>query len=616
MITEPTLVHPRYVSPTTGDSLPLEDAVLRDVKESMSGVIEICGPKGSGKSHAIAFLQEILPQGVVVGQEGTLIPDPNVGRDECVLMEVDEHSRAHLRQIQRYNLAPWGTDEIIEYCLAAHPDLCPELPQRILASPDIGLLNGRAELHSLVISAYAQDTTLDGVIPAIRRRLDQLTQGSVHRLPQYHTFIDKHAQVESRESADIEDEQLNRLCRHRSVNAVGIAVVFSDALNNGNTEPLKAIEMWQDDRTINLLIGILATFVSESGQETLASTIRHEEHSQIHPICATLLHRLDPSWRPSSNRRAWLCQARLDHAVWPRVNLRRSELIRADLSHAELDEGILARSSLRAARFTGASLQNCILSAVSAEEAVFTRANLSGSRGGHADFSGASFRNATINEGAFIRGKFDEADFTEASLCSTRFYDSTFLLTVFDDVDLSGADFARSVLPDADLSSARLDHTRFSEAELNGANFEYVTFAGACFTNAVIRNAHMTGSEMPNADFRFARLSGAYLADIRWPGANLRHASLRNATFHMGSSRSGLVDSNLASEGTRTGFYTDDYDDHLFRSPEEIRAADLTGCDLRDADIDGVDFWRVDLRGARYSLSQRGQLVATGAILD
>lgn len=615
-MTEPTRVRPRYISPTTGDSLALEDAVLRDVRESQSGVIEICVPKGSGKSHAIAWLQEILPQSIIAGQNDTPDPDPNVGRDECVLMEVDEHSLAHPRRIQRYNLAPWGTDEIIEYCLAAHPDLCPDLPQRLLASPDIELLNGRAELHSLVISEYAQDTTLDGVIPAIRRRLDRLTQCSVRRLPQYHTFIGKHAQGKSRESADKEDDELNRLCRHRSVNAVGIALVFSDALNNGNTEPLKAIEMWQDDRTINLLIGILATFVSESGQETLASALRQEEQLQIHPVCATLLHRLDPAWRPSSSRRAWLCQARLANAVWPRVNLRRSELVRTDLSNAELNEAILARSTLRAARFTGASLQNCILSAISAEEADFTRANLSGSRGGHADFSGASFRNATINKGAFIRGKFDQADFTEAVLCSTRFYDSTFLLTVFDNVDLSGADFARSVLLDADLSSARLDHTRFSEAELNGANLEDVAFAEACFTNAVIRNAHMTGSVMPNADFRFARLSGAFLADIRWPGANLRHASLRNATFHMGSSRSGLVNSNLASEGTRTGFYTDDYDDHLFRSPEEIRAADLTGCDLRDADIDGVDFWRVDLRGAQYSPSQRDQLIATGAILD
>ena len=92
-------------------------------------------------------------------------------------------------------------------------------------------------------------------------------------------------------------------------------------------------------------------------------------------------------------------------------------------------------------------------------------------------------------------------------------------------------------------------------------------------------------------------------------------ASLPESTFHMGSSRNGLVDSFLASEGTRTGFYTDEYEEQHYKSPEEIRKANLRGADLRGANITGVDFYLVDLRDAKYDEDQRQQFEKTGAIL-
>ena len=102
---------------------------------------------------------------------------------------------------------------------------------------------------------------------------------------------------------------------------------------------------------------------------------------------------------------------------------------------------------------------------------------------------------------------------------------------------------------------------------------------------------------MVGGDLSAARLCNAGLGDVDWPGVCLRGSDLRQATFHMGSSRSGLVDSTIASEGSRTGFYTDDYSEQDFKSPEEIRKANLCRADLRGALIDGVDFYLVDLRG-------------------
>jgi fluoroquinolone resistance protein len=138
----------------------------------------------------------------------------------------------------------------------------------------------------------------------------------------------------------------------------------------------------------------------------------------------------------------------------------------------------------------------------------------------------------------------------------------------------------------------------------------------ANFSGADFRKALLTGSIMPGANFRGAQFFSAGLAEVEWEGADLRGADFRRAAFHLGSSRSGLVGSTIASEGSRTGFYTDDYNDQDFKSPEQIRKADLRGVDLRGANIQGVDFYLVDLRGAKLDADQHAQLRQTGAILE
>ena len=46
------------------------------------------------------------------------------------------------------------------------------------------------------------------------------------------------------------------------------------------------------------------------------------------------------------------------------------------------------------------------------------------------------------------------------------------------------------------------------------------------------------------------------------------------------------------------------YHEQDFKSPEEVRKANLVGVDLRGALIDGVDFWRIRTRPAQDFFSR------------
>jgi uncharacterized protein YjbI with pentapeptide repeats len=139
---------------------------------------------------------------------------------------------------------------------------------------------------------------------------------------------------------------------------------------------------------------------------------------------------------------------------------------------------------------------------------------------------------------------------------------------------------------------------------------------GADFSKANLEKALLTGSAMPDARFDGACLREAGLAEVEWERASLRGADLRGASFHLGSSRSGRVGSPIACEGSRTGFYTDDFTEQDFKAPEEIRKANLCHADLRGAMLDDVDFYLVDLRHAQFDPQWEAHLRRCGAILE
>lgn len=69
-------------------------------------------------------------------------------------------------------------------------------------------------------------------------------------------------------------------------------------------------------------------------------------------------------------------------------------------------------------------------------------------------------------------------------------------------------------------------------------------------------------------------------------------------------------------EDTRTGFYTDKFNEQSYQTPEDIRKANLCGADLRGTRVNGVDLYLVDLQGAKYDANQLEHFRRCRAILS
>jgi uncharacterized protein YjbI with pentapeptide repeats len=356
-----------------------------------------------------------------------------------------------------------------------------------------------------------------------------------------------------------------------------------------------------------------------------------------HAMAASLLHAVDSVWWPRKGSIDHLAGAYLDNAKWaiidlPGVNLAGADLSQADLRGANLDkatldgtdftEAYLGEASLAGASAVGACLHRARMWKAHLEDlrghgARLTEADLREAYAHAADFGGANLAGADLRNAILTQAVFTGvADLTGARLVGAVLAGADLRSVMLADADFSGADLAHANLTGLRLRGARWEGACFHNALMDQCDLEYLLLPRANFSDAHLTGALLTGTSMPGANLAGAVLREAGLAEVDWERADLRNADLRGASFHLGSTRSGLVGSPLACEGSRTGFYTDDYDEQAFKAPEEIRKANLCGADLRGANLDGVDFYLVDLRGARYDPDQAVHLRRSGAILE
>lgn len=602
----------------------MEDVVEPFLQKETPGAICVSGPAGSGRSTALAHLGAGLPQGRVVA----FLDDP----DACQVTELCDHllviysareplAIPHLAQCA---LAPWGEDECLEYLMAAHRARCASVMRRIRFALAKDIFPENPELWRICLDRMAADESVGDFDTALRRRLDrELGRGWRRRAagaclkrivgPEGATtgemMIEGPSGCLGLLMGSRPSSEALRLLRYRRLQILLAAEEIVRGLRRGKAVPaLKS-------RLVYELV-LRAGRVAAGDRKALANLeSRLVTFPEMRPMGASILHAAGTGWRPDGAACVELHGGYFPNAGWQGLQLPKARLDDADLTGANLGGAILDEAVLDRAWLWQANLRNASLQGISAR-----KANLSGADLTHVTALGANFTGADLSksvlESALLRdGRFMSADLRGANLRQANLKGASFF-----EAQLAGADFSRADLEGChlrglDLTEAVFEGVRLVCANLQECNLEGLHLPGCQLRDANLRNATLTGTSMPEACLRGAILYAARLADVEWERADLREADLRGANFHLGSSRSGLVFGG-PSEGTRTGFYTDEFYDQSYRAPEEIRRANLCGADLRGARVEETDFYLVDLRGARFTPEQERHFRRCGAILE
>jgi uncharacterized protein YjbI with pentapeptide repeats len=607
------IVRPRARVTRTGEIGLLEEIVEEIANEYGSGFIRLTGDPGSGKSTALAHLAANFSY----NENLTFLDNPTPEQLEACSSESITIAAMQSGGGRNMELAlqPWGLDELIEYMLAVHHDDCGSVIARLGAEAKRGWC---PQLAAIVMDRFAADYELhdasDALVVHMHELLADVRQQNAAAEYSLAVLVGGSKPL-IKATAKLAQSRCPAeavsLLRHKLVQLPLAASRIMGLLHKDyfadleNQLPFELIELlgWQ-------------CAASPVALEQLRKSMALRRAELAHPMAASILLIAEPNWRPERPSRPWwLAHGYFRFAQWNEVNLFRARLEDADFSHANLEGADFESATLTGANFSGSMLRRAKMLRVSAREACFAAADLRQAKLPNANLTKADFSNANLSEAALMMAHLNDANLPEAILRKADLSQASLVGANLNGSEFSDANLTQANLTGTDLRNVCLNGACLEKATLSKVQMEDVQLLHARLHGADLRSSHLTGSSLPAADLRAADLRGAGLAEIDWEEADLRGANLSKASFHMGSSRSGLVNSPYACEGSKTGFYTDDLDDLSFKRPEEIRKANLRGADLRGVAAEGVDFYLVDLRDAKLDPSLREHAMASGAIL-
>lgn len=520
------------------------------------------------------------------------------------------HTDPNVSSSQTLSIAPWDRDDVIQYMLASNPSQCASVLSRIRPE-DFAMVRGGFTVWKCIV-----DTML--AMQSERDFLRILKSLLMSKLPPTVPSNGNESSMRWLGDQLLIPDSLNRLLLlsddpvYRTLMQISELRLQIEADRFANLLELSNKSVLQTPRSNELLIEVGKRLI---GSTKVADFLKRCVYQSYASMAVSLLSRIESEWKPSKAGSYEFQKAYLAKAQWAGVSLEEVKFGHANLSEICLDDSNLTRSVFLTDR---------------CDKASFIDARLNGTRASKASFVDANFFRAEMSESKWRECDLHLANFAGAKLCKSLFEacnlsETSFRACVADFVDfkrcnLSGADFTDALLHGShfqahDLREAVFCRTDLRKTNLHGAVLESVQMQQCKFDDALLSDAYMSGTSLKECSLQRACLVNSRLGEVEWEFCDLTGADLRGVTFHYGSTRCGIVDSPYPSHGTRTGYYTDDREALYFQAPETIRKASLVGCDLRGANISGVDFYLVDLRDAILEPVQRQQIAASGAIL-
>lgn len=610
MISSNALVQPRAISPLSNENMPLLDLVLDQVGTDVRKIRLV----GRGIKTALAYLTDEL----------SMNPEIQVlGVDE----EVAEGTKANLTVFANFNkakcradlelkLARWGQDEVIEYLMAKSVQNCKSVMTRLTKSADLWLANGSPRVIAKVLDLMIDSEEIRSVEEAILALFESLDITEKQKKKLLYLCVEH---LFSSEDAGIAFYNLTpqvinidaaKFLTNQTVRYVLATETILTALRK-QKKPKIMMRNWP--QTFVDLIG--KRIQNDVPINNFLNTLSNEIRTRFASNAASLLVHNDKNWRPTAKERQCFEQGKFSGVNWAETSLEFASLSNADLSFANMRKCNLQQATLTSTNFFKACLAAASLTGAYARRSDFSNASMRAITGIGADFYKSNFEKANLECSDISSANFNGANLKNANLSNCYLWKAR-----FSDADLSNCDLSKSRLIGAMLRSLDLRSTNLDECDLTGASLkrcdlegkslDLVTMKATLFNGAIL-----TGTKFRNCTMTDCILTNAKMADIDWEDCDLSGANFFNCQFLMGSTRAGTVDSPYPSHGTRTGFYTDDYDDHYFKTPEETRKANLCGCNLTGAKVLEADFYLVDLRGAIYDEQQKAHFQKCGAIL-
>ena len=604
------LVEPRAISPITGELLPLVDLI----SEHLYSETQTIRITGDGKSVALSHLAAHFhdcDQVCFRDDEGTQ-PRPVEGK--LIVFS----SAANFRADLVLKLAGWTADDFIAYLIAKAPDRCKSVMSRLQKSNDYWLGNRSPLVITTMLDHLIEHDHLQSIADAIRFHFRPSVFEYAEQYDYFLTICENYLgstlQMEHAMICYQIPDSLVRVFNHPPVRYVlAVDRIVERLAVSADQDGFQ--QTWSRS-FLKLMVNRLQSLDDIHAEIRSLEKVVCKADSPVSTNAADILLRLDPQWRPPRASRVRLNRASLDTAEWNGLLLEKSSLHETRLRHASLNGASFNKSDLTSADFSFSQMTGVKLYGASARGARFSNVSMRHVDARRANLSHAIFDSARMEYGDFSQACLAYCDFSHSLMQFSRFESADLSDAKLDESDLSSASFDKARLVWVDFRRAYLKATRFVSANLSNCNFEETKLDEINFSKANCTGALFSESSFKHCNFVNANLLQAKLGNVNWTHCNLRGADMSGCHFFFGSTRSGLVGSPYPSHGTRTGFYTDDYDEQHFKRPEEIRKANLRGCDLRGAKVHRADFYLVDLRDASYDSDQERHFRRCGAILN